>query len=409
MKLSNFYIIFVLSLITTSLSAQTEEDISETSFSIYDNDGSQETFKINYCIGDMDNDDIPDTLAYDIERASLLFSLSSQDFNPFSIVYENIGNFTTITAGTGGFDITASHMRAFNYESYIYDSENKRFQLAYISHENYGNAANDGSGSFYLDLIEGEYEGYMNFYDYENDTLGSSPYINMHIDNDPVYLDDEERTYYMPDETFLRECMEKYTPYYSDTIKFLGYDIDYDFWSLIGEKDGEPYSVTCGDLDSLNRGDIISLKLGTFYFQEYGDKSIFHVRTAGYESTKIKEGKLSQFYRENKKEINYHNIPNGYSYSVVSPMDIDYFLANSTDKTLLKHFKKPGSLEIVYSDSSEEDISDMQLGSDNNYFVTVSNKYKEKETLLCKLILSLNGYITDYYLFDKKTGTYKPW
>lgn len=404
MELSKMHLIAALLLMAISLTAQTRENLSEISFSIYGIESGQDSAKIGYCIADLDEDGILDSLTYDLKKASLLFSLSSRDFEPLFIKHEFLGDIITIGADTGWFELTDIHMRSMNYESFVYDSDKKRFRLSHILFDRH-----DGHESYSLDLLRGGYEGYMAFYDDEKETLLRSPEISMHLDHDPIYLDDEEWTIYMPGEDFFRESIERNTPDYTDTITFFGYDIDYDFWQILGEKNGEPYSVICGYLDSLNRGDVIALELGTSYYQEYGDKEIFYVITVGYSATKIIEGKLSQFYRENKKEINYHDIPTGYIYSVISPMDVDYFLANSADKTLLKYFKQPGSFEIEYADASVEDIADMRLDSEYVHFVTVTHKYKEKETLICRLLLCVNNYVTDYYLFDEKSETYKPW
>lgn len=403
MKLSNTYTIAVLLSFSISLTAQTRKDISEISFSIHNEDEVQK-----YCVADLDEDGICDSLTYDYEKMSLVFSLSTRNFEPLSILHEHIGDQTIIVADTGWFNITALHMRAVNDETFIYDSKQQRFRLAQISHENYGNATNDGSGTFSLYFLKGRYEADINFYDYENETLLSCPSVSMQVDNDPIYLDDEEWVYYMPEENFLREYMEKYTPDYCDTITFLGYDIDYDLERLLGEKDGESYSIICND-QGFNRGDVISIKVGTQGYQEVADKSLFYVLTMGYGATKVEEGALSKFYRTNKKEINYHNTPDGYSYSVISPMDVDYYLANTTNKVLLKYFKKPGSFEIEYSKASAEILEELQIDTDYTYVATITHKYKNKQKRVCELILYTVGYITDYYLFDKKSGTYKPW
>lgn len=406
--MKHLFICFLL-FFSISINAQTKEDFNEIVFSIYEIENGLDTFKIKYCIADLDKDSIPDSLSYDLDKTSLLFLLSTRSFEPFFVKYEDIGNPTAIFVDTGYFDIRASHMRSLNYKGFIYDSEQKRFRLASINHESYGNALNDGSGAYYIDLLEGEYEGYMNFHDYGTDTLLSTPVISMRVDNDPVYLDEEEWILHIPTENLFKEYIEKYTPDYSDTITFIGYDIDYDFWRLLGQKDEEIYSVVSNYFDNLNRGDIISLKVATSCYQEVADKSIFYVFNEGTEAVKIKEGKLSQFYRENKKEINYHNIPTGYHYQLISPADVDYFLANTTDKTLLKYFMQPGSFDIEYSDNAVEDFTDLQLSSGYTYFVTIVHKHKNVEKPVCKLILCADGYITEYYLFDKKTNTYKRW
>lgn len=199
--------------------AQTKEDVSKISFSIHEMDDEQDASKIGFCIADLDEDGIRDSLTYNLENTSLVFLLSTHGFEPFFVIYENIGDRTTITASKGWFGITASHMRAVNDENFIYDSDKKQFRLAFISHENYGNAQNDGSGRYSLDLLENKFEGYMSFYDLDKEELVSSPTVSLHVDNAPVYLDDEEWIIHMPEEDFFRKYMENSTLQYTDTFQ----------------------------------------------------------------------------------------------------------------------------------------------------------------------------------------------
>ncbi|NDV57907.1 hypothetical protein [Bacteroides sp. 519] len=190
--------------------AQIKEDVSEISFSVHDMDDGLHASKIGFCIADLDEDGVCDSLTYNLETTSLVLLLSTRNFEPFIVIYENIGDRTTITASKGWFGITASHMRSVTDESFIYDSNKKQFRLAFISHENYGNALNDGSGRCFLDLLESRFEGYMSFYDPDKEELISTPTITMHVNNDPVYLDDEEWVIHMPEEDYFRKYIYNY-------------------------------------------------------------------------------------------------------------------------------------------------------------------------------------------------------
>ena len=374
-------------------------------FSTYDSDEDAEQRKGPlYCINDLDNDNISDTLHYDYERTMLQFSLSSRNFEPYFIEYDlSMASRVVVTAFSGGFNFGFHDMRYTNYESYVYDADQDRFRLANLFHERFGSATNDGRGTQSLNLLERRFEASIDLYDYENDSLIYFPDISVYVYNDPIYLGDSIYNIYMPDSDFFEEYRKNYEPAQIDTITFLGHNVDYDYWLIIGEKDGEYYSVV-GYLGDVNRDDIIALSAATSCYQEIGDPSVFSVFTAEAGYTKIKEGKLSQFYRTNKKEINRHGTPSTFYGEHKCEADIDYFLANTADSKLLSYFKRRGSFEVKHTEPEADIPAPNIYGAE---YITISHKHKGKEQLICKLILSYANDIVQYYMLDEESKTYQ--
>ena len=368
-----------------------------------------------FCIADIDMDGVTDTLRYDFDKAQFTFLLSSRDFVPYiqaSYDLREGGEWLTITAYEGGLGISfQNNTRSWSNESYIYDHEKQRFRFTYFSFESYGDAYNFDNENeccwsyhmdYSLDLLTEEFKAALSYHRLVTDSLISYPDISVYVHNIPIYLGDSTE-WYMPDSDFFEKYRQKYSPAQIDTITFLGHNVDYDYWSVIGEKDGEYYSVV-GYLGDVNRDDVIALSTATSCYQEAGDHSVFGVFTSEAGYTKIKEGKLSQFYRNNKKEINRHGSPSTYYGSHKCEADIDYFFANTTDSRLLSYFKRRGSFEVRHTEH-EDDINDSDIyGAE---YITISHKYKGKEQLICKLILSYGNDIVQYYMLDEKSKTYQ--
>ena len=383
--------------------AQTSE---KESFTLYTHDDDIESkVSEHYCCADIDMDGVVDTLRYDINKPMFIFSLSAHNFVPYIIEYYDLregGDRVTISAVEGGFDIFFHNMRSWSKESYIYDFEQKRFRLAHVWHENYGNAANDGSGTHSLDLLTGEFAASVSFYDYEIDRLIPYPEVNMYVENEPVYLDDSTELY-MPDYEFFDAYRKDYIAPYIDTVKFLLFNEDYDYAQLVGEKDGDWYSNMVAWTEEPHKGDVLELQIVTTCYQEVASKDIFYVREIISDITVIQEGKLSQFYKSNRKPIHYSGVHTNYwRYETRCPKEVDYFLANTKHKSILKYLKKTGSFEIEF-------IEYEGVKPEADILAEIKHEHNGRTLLLCKLLLNIDGDVTNYYFFDEVKQAYVPW
>ena len=141
--------------------------------------------------GDLDHDRIADTLIYDRANTTIICKLSSQNFR--GIKSQSIENTDEAMSGLrirgDEFDFFNSWMRAGYICAFRYDKKLKKIRLIGMSREEFGNAANDGSGHSSVNLLTGSYIGEWNYYDYEKEKLISIPAIKRKMVFVPVFLE----------------------------------------------------------------------------------------------------------------------------------------------------------------------------------------------------------------------------
>lgn len=260
------YIIVVFSMVFAYLPANGQKNNSEP------------TYKQEISLGDIDDDNITDTLYYHAPDSVIVFLLSSNGFQPLLQEYYMDSmdpEHTYFSAFNGGFMITTNHMRASDIYSYSYEPDSKRFRLSGYFHENFGNALNDGSGTMFLDLITGEFTGDWSYYDLESDSLISLPTAAVHVDNPAIYLDDDIVDFSFPGYELYENYKEAYEPPYTFTLTFHSFEYDYDYATLVGiDANGEKQfeTVACNH-EELFEGDLIELTRSTHCYEEPGDSS----------------------------------------------------------------------------------------------------------------------------------------
>lgn len=266
---------------------------------------SEPSYISDYIFSTIDNDDITDSIYYHTPDSTIVFLLSSLNFQPLRLKYcmENDNSIRSLTAHKGGFAITTNHMRSWNSSTYTYEPDSKRFRFSGYYEENYGNAANDGSGTMSLDLIEGKFVGDWYYYDHEIDSLIGLPPVTVHVDNPPIYWEDDELSIVFPGYDLYESYKKEYAPEHTDTIVFIGFEYDYDYECLIGKTmDGGTYyqSVAC-NYEELYEGDLLEVTIGTHCYHEPGDNSYRAARRIT-DIKLIRPGRLRQFRDENQKQ-----------------------------------------------------------------------------------------------------------
>lgn len=168
-------------------------------------------------------------------------------------------------------------------KEYTYQPKDDRFRLSHISVKR-----NDRTLEYSLDLLQSHFRADFIFYAAGSDSVIDHSVLQMSVDNDPVYLGDSIEEYHIPGDEFFAAYLDNYGKSYQDTVKFLGYDRNYDYTGLIGERNGEYYCASLMDIDesALSIGDTVVLRFGTCCYQEPGDGSIFYVKNM------IVEGKV---------------------------------------------------------------------------------------------------------------------
>lgn len=165
MKLSNSNGLFILLLLIfpQEMRCQSQDEI----FS--------ETLNRSFKIGDLDFDKITDTVYYDSKEKFIIFSLSSQSYNPINVPTNISIDDKSISVSyfllDGNFHIGYGEMRFYQLYTYLYSNTLKDFRNTRYYNQNLGSANNDGSGSFNLNMVTGEFEGHWELYDYELETL----------------------------------------------------------------------------------------------------------------------------------------------------------------------------------------------------------------------------------------------
>jgi len=197
-------------------------------------------------------------------------------------------------------------------------------------------------------------------------------------------------------------------PTYYDNIEFIAIDNTYDYGQLFGiTKEGNYFSGIVGcNHEAIYRGDIISVTEEMAAYEEAGDGSI-RERIMITDIKKQIPGKLSEFYKNNKKTITYKGLHSGsWRYEDRCSVDMDYFFANTGDSIVLHCLNSlEGSLDVEFS-GYENDANESEF-SDNCMLAQIWNNCNGKRKLVHKLILDLSWEKTEYYLYNKESRKYE--
>ncbi|PIE48050.1 MAG: hypothetical protein CSA42_00615 [Gammaproteobacteria bacterium] len=156
---------------------------------------------------DLDFDGITD-LIY-LKETKLITHLSTHDFVKESYDFSDAGGNMSIENAKNGFKVNIWFMRSGYSVQYRYNSNHEKFQLIGLSEEQFGNAANDGSGEASVNFLTGDYIGHWHLYDHHNEKLIALPTIKEHMN--------------FPKPSFLGDDNEYGVDYYFDKSVTLGF------------------------------------------------------------------------------------------------------------------------------------------------------------------------------------------
>lgn len=357
----------------------------------------------SYSIADIDGDQRLDTLRFDAKMDSIMVSLSTLQFKSFGLKHQINHDTEWISAIDGGFNYCFSNEERKERSEYIYDAKTKAFRMQLLE---CSYSDKNGYTNYSLNLANEEYKALFGRYNALVDSIEPFTNIFIKIENDAIYWGNEDKLH-LPQEDFFNEYRANYPIPEPDTITFIGIDKNYDVYQLIGEDQNHNYiySILSIDDSDINRGDTLFVSYALYCSQEAGDGDVFYARTSIEEAIKIADGRLSKFYKTNKKKINY------IEFGEEPRIAIDYFLANTKDKAILEALKSPGQFNI-----SKTYLEEKLQGYDyeGDLLIEIKDTTRTgKEILVSRIIISesqtlYDGYTT-YYIWDAKVDQYKEW
>ncbi len=196
---------------------------------------------------------------------------------------------------------------------------------------------------------------------------------------------------------------------YTDTILFLEYEDNYDYFMLIAKKGDEIVSFVNDDKHrNLNKGDIITVSWQLDSIVMAGDDDMTWITEWAKEITKINDGKLSLFRKGNNKPINYFYVENYSDYfNQKCTNELEYFLANTNDKAILQFLHDgKGEIEVHFSNYWDEG-EEIQKGCPT-VTANVENFFDYHYTPIIKLGIEFDSEnsSTIYYKFDEQDNKY---
>ncbi len=263
----------------------------------------------DFLTADLDRDGADDSMWYDVQDSTIVFSLSSRGWKGFVVKYPLDEEGEYLTAEEGSFSVNYSYMKSRGYYKYVYYAPDKCFRLVEYFHENYGNALSDGSGSMSLDFITRTFTADWNYYDMEADSLVSLPTVRVYVDN-PVYdLGDEfDFDFVFPGYELYEDYKEAYMPEYTFTGRFEGYMYDYGDYPeiVVTTLGGETcHSIVTGiSKNKFYKGDLLELTQGTRCISELGDRS-WKVLNMTTNIRMVEPGPLRRCMESNQQAIDY--------------------------------------------------------------------------------------------------------
>ncbi len=140
---------------------------------------------------DIDFDGKKDKVFIDKKTSTLVCLLSSKKFARYeSQPLDVFSDSFSIEKAKNGFYLDVNFMRAGYSNQFRYDKKRKKLRLIGMSHYDFGNAANDGSGESSVNLLTGDYIGNWHYYDHKQEKLIKMPTIKTKMKFNKIYLED---------------------------------------------------------------------------------------------------------------------------------------------------------------------------------------------------------------------------
>jgi len=153
---------------------------------------------------DLDGDTVLDSIYIDYKTSKIVCKLSRDHFKKQeSKAIEMLNESSYIKDAKKGFILSNNWMRAGYENQFRYNEKIKKIRLIGMSRYEFGNAANDGSGTSSVNLLTGDYIGDWNYYDDTKNELIKIPTIKTKMYFPKIYLED------FNDEIYFNQYAEK--------------------------------------------------------------------------------------------------------------------------------------------------------------------------------------------------------
>lgn len=203
---------------------------------------------------------------------------------------------------------------------------------------------------------------------------------------------------------------------YTDMFEYVDYDDHYDDFLFVVKKGDSIHSlIDAGEIVNnleLNKGDLLEIQWKMDSMRPAGDESLLLFKEFAQKITKIKDGKLSVFLKNNKKPRKYifmaDDISEGDQKELTN--EVEYFLAITTDKKIQQYLNdKKGLIEIQITPSYWK--NETEKGSKNGFSSIIKNYVPYEYTELIRLGIEYedeNYYNKAYYQFNEELYEFIP-
>ncbi|MCF6279150.1 MAG: hypothetical protein L3J14_02265, partial [Flavobacteriaceae bacterium] len=190
-------------------------------------------------------------------------------------------------------------------------------------------------------------------------------------------------------------------PKQKDTFEFILYDDNYDYFYFTAKKEKKTYHfITNGEEINFLRGDIIEIEWREVIITNAGDEDIKELANRILAIKKIKNGIVSNFRKDYKKEIKYHYTDNySQSYLDYIYLIIEYYIANSKNELIRNLLEEKEQIEYSIENRSRNGTDYLVIG--------INHSFEFKTSTLQWLYYSENGKLYEYDLPNDKLIEYK--
>ncbi|WP_370458292.1 SH3 domain-containing protein [Cellulophaga sp. L1A9] len=191
-------------------------------------------------------------------------------------------------------------------------------------------------------------------------------------------------------------------PKQKGTFEFILYDDNYDNFYCTAKKENKTYNfITNGEEINLLRGDIIEIEWKEAIITSAGDEDIKELYNQLLSIKKIKNGIVSNFRKNYKKQIKYYYTDNySQSYLDYIYLNVEYYISNSKKKLIKNLIQEKKQIEYSIGNRSRNGTNYLVIGINHSFeFKTIPLQwlyYNEK-----------NGKLYEYDLPKDELIEYK--
>lgn len=180
-----------------------------------------------------------------------------------------------------------------------------------------------------------------------------------------------------------------------NSFEFISYNTDYDYFFLeVRNRKGDVETFIHNTEEDIKylRGDIIEIAWKEDSITMAGDESIVEEANILISSKKIKDGNVSKFRKNYKKEISYLLDKDNYSASFLEKiyLNVEYYIANTTNELLRNLIINNNKITCTIAQIKRNDKPFLQIG--------ITHLFEHKTNTIKWLYYNLNS--SQFYEYD---------